>query len=61
MYEIEVPEAQAANMVSALGDKILTTQRGEASRIIIHIDGREPGARPVTPSLEDAYLLLLRS
>lgn len=60
VYEIEVPEAQTADTLSTLGERILTTQRSEGGRIV-HIQGRVAGARPVAPSLEDAYLLLLRT
>jgi ABC-type multidrug transport system ATPase subunit len=60
VYEIEVPETEVKEKLAALGEQVLTTQRRDANRAI-RILGQIEGGCPITPSLEDAYLALLRS
>ncbi len=60
VYEVEVPETEVKEKLSAWGDRVLTTQRRDANRAVLVL-GEVEGGRPVTPSLEDAYLALLRS
>lgn len=60
VYEVEVPEGEVKGKLSAWGDRVLTTQRRDAGRAV-RVLGKVEGGRPVTPSLEDAYLALIRS
>lgn len=60
VYQIEVYEDQVKEKLSALGSRVLTTQRTDIGRAI-RVLGEVPGGRPVIPSLEDAYIALLRS
>ncbi len=60
VYEVEVPEAEAKEKLSTWGDRVLTSQRRDANRVV-HVLGQVEGGYPVTPSLEDAYLALIRS
>ncbi len=60
VYEVEVPEGKIKGKLEAWGDRVLTTKRvdsGRAIRLLREVEG----ARPVIPSLEDAYLALIRS
>lgn len=60
VYEVEVPEEEVKGKLSSWGKRVLTTQRRDGKRAV-HILGEVEGGRPVTPSLEDAYLALIRS
>lgn len=60
VYEVEVPEGEVKEKLSALGERVLTTQRRDANRAV-RVLGEVEGGRPVIPSLEDAYLALIRS
>ncbi|MCS7240852.1 MAG: ABC transporter ATP-binding protein [Candidatus Bipolaricaulota bacterium] len=60
VYEFEVPETSIKETLTDLGARVLTTHRRGAGRAI-RVLGRVPGAHPVPPSLEDAYLALIRS
>lgn len=60
VYQLEVPERKVKEKLSALGNRVLTSQRRDAGRAI-RVLGEVAGGYPVTPSLEDAYLALLRS
>ncbi|MFN3346901.1 MAG: ABC transporter ATP-binding protein [Candidatus Bipolaricaulaceae bacterium] len=60
VYEVEVPEEEVKEKLSVWGERVLTTQRRDAYRAV-HLLGEVEGGRPVTPSLEDAYLALIRS
>ncbi|MEN3011075.1 MAG: ABC transporter ATP-binding protein, partial [Candidatus Bipolaricaulaceae bacterium] len=60
VYELEVPEVSVKEKLLTLGERVLTTHRRDARRAI-RVLGQVPGARPVLPSLEDAYLALIRS
>lgn len=60
IYQLEVPEEKVKEQLAALGSRILTMQRSDTGRVI-RVLGEVPGAHIVTPSLEDAYLALLRS
>lgn len=60
VYEIEVPEEEVKEKISGWGERVLTTQRRDAGRAV-RVLGEVEGGRPVTPSLEDAYLALIRS
>mgnify|MGYP001112069872 CR=1 FL=1 len=60
VYEVEVPEEEVGEKLAAWGKRVLTTQRRDASRAV-RLLGEVEGGRPVTPSLEDAYLALIRS
>ena len=60
VYEVGVPEGKIKGKLDSWGDRVLTTKRvdnGRAVRLLEEVEG----ARPVTPSLEDAYLALIRS
>jgi len=60
IFEVMTPDAQAAGALDAWGERVLSTRRegdGRAVRLL----GEVEGAREVTPSLEDAYLALMRS
>jgi ABC-type multidrug transport system ATPase subunit len=60
VYEVEVPDGEGKEVLSAWGERVLTTRREDANRAV-RVLGEVPGGRPVTPSLEDAYLALIRS
>jgi len=60
VYEVEVPEEEVKEKLTAWGERVLTTKREGASRAVRVLD-EVKGGRPVTPSLEDAYLALIRS
>lgn len=60
VYQLAVPEEAVKEKLLALGERVLTTQRIEGGRAI-RVLGEVPEGRLVTPSLEDAYLALLRS
>lgn len=60
VYEVEVPEEEVKERISTWGERVLTTQRRDAGRAV-RVLGEIEGGRPVTPSLEDAYLALIRS
>jgi len=60
VYEVEVLEDEAKMWLSIWGERVLTTQRRDAGRVV-HVLGKVEGGRPVAPSLEDAYLALIRS
>jgi len=60
VYEVEVPDGEVKEKLSAWGERVLTTQRRDAARAV-RVLGEVEGGRPVTPSLEDAYLALIRS
>lgn len=60
VYEVEVPEEEVKEKLFAWGERVLTTKREDAGRAM-RVLGEVEGGRPVTPSLEDAYLALIRS
>lgn len=60
VYEVELPEEAVKEKLSAWGKRVLTTQRRDAARAV-RVLGEVEGSRPVAPSLEDAYLALIRS
>lgn len=60
VYEVEVPEEEVKEKLSSWGERVLTTQRRDANRAV-RVLGEVEGSQPVTPSLEDAYLALIRS
>jgi len=60
VYEVGVPEEKTKRRLDAWGDRVLTTKRVDSGRAV-RLLGEVEGARPVTPSLEDAYLALIRS
>lgn len=60
VYEVEVPEEGLKGKLEAWGDRVLTTKRVDSGRAV-RLLGEVEGARPVNPSLEDAYLALIRS
>ena len=60
VYEVEVPEDEIKRWLSIWGERVLTTQRRDAGRAV-RVLGKVEGGRPVIPSLEDAYLALIRS
>lgn len=60
VYEVEVAEVEVKEKIAVWGERVLTTQRRDAHRAV-RLLGEVEGGRPVTPSLEDAYLALLRS
>ncbi|MBC7318670.1 ABC transporter ATP-binding protein [Candidatus Bipolaricaulota bacterium] len=59
IYQLVVPEEAVKEKLLALGERVLTTQRIEGGRAM-RVLGEVPEGRLVTPSLEDAYLALLR-
>ncbi len=60
VYEVEVPEEGLKEKLNAWGKRVLTTKRVDSGRAVRLLDEVE-GGRPVSPSLEDAYLALIRS
>jgi len=60
VYEVEMAEEGLKGKLEALGKRVLTTKRVDNGRAV-RLLGEVEGARPVTPSLEDAYLALIRS
>ena len=60
VYEVEIAEEGLKGKLEALGKRVLTTKRVDNGRAV-RLLGKVEGARPVTPSLEDAYLALIRS
>ncbi len=60
VYEVGVPEGKIKGKLDSWGDRVLTTKRVDNGRAV-RLLGEVEGARPVTPSLEDAYLALIRS
>lgn len=60
VYEVGVPEGKIKGKLDAWGDRVLTTKRVDSGRAV-RLLGEVEGTRPVTPSLEDAYLALIRS
>lgn len=60
VYEVEVPEDTLKERLAVWGKRVLTTKRGDGGRAV-RLLGEVEGGRPVTPSLEDAYLALIRS
>lgn len=60
VYEVWVPENRVRETLTAWGNRVLTTRRHAATRTV-RILGKVDGGRPVCPTLEDAYLALIRS
>ena len=60
IYEISVDEASAKERLEEWGPRVLTTQRAPQGRLIRLLDEVVDG-RPVSASLEDAYLACVRS
>jgi ABC-type multidrug transport system ATPase subunit len=60
VYEVEVPDGEVVEALPAWGERVLTTQRRDGGRAV-RVLGAIEGGRSVTPSLEDAYLALIRS
>ncbi len=60
VYEVEVLEDEIKRWLSIWGERVLTTQRRDGGRAV-RVLGKVEGGRPVIPSLEDAYLALIRS
>lgn len=60
VYEVEVPEREFKEKLATWADRILTSRRCD-DRVAMRILGAVEGGRPVTPTLEDAYLALIRS
>jgi len=60
VYEVEVLEERTKGKLDAWGDRVLTTKRVDRGRGV-RVLGEVEGGRPVSPSLEDAYLALIRS
>ncbi len=60
VYEVEVPEEEVKNRLAAWGDRVLTSRRADGGRAV-RLLGEVDGGKEITPSLEDAYLGLIRS
>ena len=60
IFEVSVPEADAAEKTEAWGGSVLTTRRDLDARVVRLTEDVE-GSCEVAPTLEDAYLALLRS
>ncbi|MBC7093235.1 ATP-binding cassette domain-containing protein [Candidatus Bipolaricaulota bacterium] len=60
VYEVEVPEDTVKERLAVWGKRVLTTKRGDGRRAV-RVLGEVEGGRLVIPSLEDAYLALIRS
>ncbi|MGQ9477844.1 MAG: ABC transporter ATP-binding protein [Candidatus Bipolaricaulia bacterium] len=60
IYELEVAEGEVKEKLTAWGERSLTKRRWD-DRVAVRVLGEVEGGRPVTPTLEDAYLALIRS
>lgn len=60
IYEVEVAEGDLKEKLSGWGKRALTNQR-RGDQVAVRLLGEIEGGRPVTPTLEDAYLALIRS
>jgi ABC-2 type transport system ATP-binding protein len=60
VYEVEMREEDLKEKLVAWGKRVLTTKRQDATRAV-RVLGEVTGGRPISPSLEDAYLALIRS
>ncbi len=60
VYEVGVPEGKIKGKLDSWGDRVLTTKRVDSGRAVRVLGVVEDG-RLVSPSLEDAYLALIRS
>ncbi len=60
IHEVEVPEDEVEETFTVWGRRVLSTRRDAAARTV-RIVGKVSGGRSVCPTLEDAYLALIRS
>ncbi len=60
IFEVSVPEPEAAEKTEAWGQSMLTSRRDADARIV-RLTEEVEGSHEVAPTLEDAYLALLRS
>ncbi|HAZ27055.1 TPA: ABC transporter ATP-binding protein [Candidatus Acetothermia bacterium] len=60
VYEAVVPEGEVKERLAVWGKRVLTTRQQDGGRVV-RLLGEVDAARPVTPSLEDAYLALIRA
>ena len=60
IHEVEVPEDEVGETFTVWGRRVLSTRRDAAARTV-RIVGKVNGGRSVCPTLEDAYLALIRS
>jgi len=60
VYEVEVPEAKLKEQLAEWKGRVLTTRQQDGGRAV-RLLGEAGGGQAVTPSLEDAYLALIRS
>lgn len=60
IYELEVAEGEVEEKLTAWSERALTKRRWD-DRVAVRVLGEVEGGRPITPTLEDAYLALIRS
>ena len=60
VYRVIMSIEESKERIADWTGMILTSRR-EDGRVILHLHGNSTGGNPVTPSLEDAYLALLKS
>ena len=60
IFEVTIPDEEVKEKLDAWGQRVLSTRR-EADGRAVRLLGEVEGGRKVIPSLEDAYLALLRT
>lgn len=60
VYEVVVAEGEVKEKLASWGERVLTTRQQDGGRMV-RLLGEVDQAQTVTPSLEDAYLALIRS
>jgi len=60
IFEVSIPDEEVKEKLEVWGRRVLTTRR-EVDARAIHLLGEVDGGHEVPPSLEDAYLALIRS
>ena len=60
ILEVTIPDEEVKEKLDAWGQRVLSTRR-EADGRAVRLLGEVEGGREVIPSLEDAYLALLRT
>lgn len=60
IFEVTIPDEEVKEKLDAWGQRVLSTRR-EADGRAVRLLGEVEGGREVIPSLEDAYLALLRT
>lgn len=60
VYRIESTMEESKDRIADWAGMILTSHR-EDGRVVLHLHGNSVGGDPITPSLEDAYLALIKT